>query len=349
MSSNSNDLLLNGREYSMLSYKPKSIAAWFDAWNLALDLRDYETLLNLTHRGLQYALHREETASVTRLFCHYLAVADGHGSAKNFGHHGTLSSASDFGVMSKGELMQKLSDKAWMELCNRVFVFSEDYGGYGQQLKYGWCFREPELAQAMLRFIDPERWSEDGLYRLERANIDILSKCAYQAKALLFVRAFLSETWDYREIKERESQFYDPQKREAMRTDSKFVESMKFFRKLKPQLARLMIHYDMARFLHDRQLDHPTRKILETVVRDLPNISEMTLDEAYGHRNPAHGYFTVNHREVARILIMYPYLVRGRRRYVREQVRRKREEKATEQAELLRQFKAIEEKIKATQ
>jgi hypothetical protein len=348
MSSNSSDLMLNGPEYRSLTYKPKTINDWFEAWKEALGQRDFLRLLQLTHWGLQFLSDRQQSGSVIELFCHYLAVADGHGSPKNFGHDGSPGTAADFASMSHGELMQKLSDKAWMELCNRVFVFTEDGGGHGQRFKYDWYFRQPELAEAMLRFIDPDRWLKDGLFRVAQSNIDMLSKCAYQAKALAFAKTFLWQTWRFREIREREIQFYESEKQDSIRADPKFVEQMTFFRKLKPRLARLMVHYDMAEFLHDQKLDHPTRKMLETFVWGSKSASGMTLDEAYGHIDPKHGYLTLNHREVARILFLYPSLVRGRRNYVREQVRARRAAKALEQEKLRFRLKEIKDKLKDT-
>ncbi len=343
------DVMLNGTQYLALGNKPECAKEWLEAWKNALKRKNFRDLLTLTHWGLQLPLHREKDHdSVTQLICHYLAVADGHQSAKNFGHHGPASSETDFSMMSHGERMQKLSDKAWMELCNRVFVFEND--GFGEQLKYSWYFRDPSLAAAFICFINPERWHDGKFCCLEQANIDLTIKSAYHVKAHAFTCRFLEEAWQYREILVRENAF----RKLSEKDTAELQNRIQFFRRLKPQLAKLIIRYGMADFLHDQKLDHPTRLILRdiafndtTLPTAAPSCGNMDLAKIYGHLSPEHGFPTLGYREVARVLLLYPYLVKGRRDYVHEQIRKKLAAKAAEAEQLQAQLKTVAAKLEA--
>lgn len=334
---------LNEPGYYGLNRQPENITEWLAAWEAERKRQNFRGLLNLAHSGLQLPFHRERDGdSVTQLFCHYLAIADGHQSAKNFGHNGPVTEGNDYTAMSHGELMQRLSDKAWMELCNRVFVFSGDE--YGEHPKYAWYFRNPTLAEAFISFIDPSRWCDKSTYHAYQANLNQLDKTAYHVKALTFTRTFLAEAWQYREILKREKAFGDLGAEEKAELRSR----IEFFRKLKPKLATLMVYYGMAGFLHDRVLDRPTRRVLldlafgKTPLRaPAPDRKYKHLRGAYAQLDPSRGYPTLGQREVARILLLYPLVQKGHKDYENQLRKAKRAAKATKTEELKGQLEKI--------
>lgn len=337
------DVFLNTLEFRNLKCTPMTIEEWFKEWKTAVEAGSFMAMLSLLHWGLQLALGREEQESLISLFCHYLSVADGHNSPKNF-TGSDHKQATIFGSMSEQEVRRVLADKAWMELCNRVFVFSNDGCGFGDKMKYELCFLTPKLAESFIRLINPERWREGMFWNVDQANLDRNGKSAYDDKAVAFTRHFLRSSWDCRRILER---WYEVEFRHLDEEEQASLQNrIRYFHNLRPTLAQLMVRYDMTSFLHDHPLNHPTRQALWEIVqrgriRRAPQTDQQKVDlaQVYGELT-SHGYPANSHREVIRVLQLYPLLVAGRKPFVRAKNERKAAERAAKAAQIQQQLDA---------
>lgn len=325
-------VFLNAPEFRNLKFTPPTIEEWFKEWKTAVEAGSCRDLLSLLHWGLQLVPSSENQESKISLLCHYLSVADGHNSPKNF-TGSDYKQATIFGSMSEQEVLRMLADKAWMELCNRVFVFSSD-DGFGNKMKYESYFLTPKLAESFIRFINPERWFDGTYWNCDQANLDRNGKSAYDAKATAFTKYFLRCAWDSRSVLERRHgvEYRDLSEEERASLDNQ----IKFFHALKPTIAKLMVRYDMTKYLHDSPLNHPTRRVLREIAqhglswRSKIDPQMVDLAKAYGELGPD-GHLANSHREVIRVLLLYPLVAAGRKSYIRE----KNQRNAAERAETL--------------
>jgi len=316
-----------------------TIEEWFKEWKKAVQAGNFMAMISLLHWGLQLIPYSGKDNDTIGMLSHYLFVADGHNSPKNF-VGSDYKQATMFGNLTGQEVLRTLADKAWMELCNRVFVFSND-DGYGDNMKYGSYFLTPKLAELFIRFIDPDRWSDGRFWHCDQANLDRDGKSAYDTKAVAFARHFLAYAWDSRLVLERWHGvvFRDLDEEEQTSLDNR----IKFFHSLKPTLARLMVSYDMTTFLHDRPLNHPTRRVLWEIAQrgQLRHVAQaglkVDLAQVYGELT-SKGYPANSHREVIRVLQLYPLLVAGRKSYIREQNKRNADVRAAIIAEAERKL-----------
>jgi hypothetical protein len=333
------NVLLAGIQFRNLG-EPMPVSDWFKAWKRAVVRNELLTLLSLIHWGLQLLPYLKKYEAI-HLVAHYLAVADGHQSPENFGNykdkHQTM-----LGTLSDREVRLRISDAAWMELCNRVFVQETDE--YGKTLKYARYFSEPALAAAMIKFIDPDRWCDGTCFNYFNANLNRLNKSAYQKKAHKFVRAFLRFAWHFPEKREGmdySSYFYDakPSREEA------YSRAKDYFRRLRPKLVALMHDYQMLGYLHDCELDGPSRRALRDIALGKnklrpsnPEFEDAELSQFYGQLDPEHEWRVCTNPEAARILLLYPLILRGRREYNHQQARKRAAEKTEKAAELKKQL-----------
>ncbi|MDB4940447.1 MAG: hypothetical protein JWO40_872 [Candidatus Doudnabacteria bacterium] len=323
------ELFLAGRDFAQLGNEATSISDWFLQWDASLMRNDWPALLNLLHWGLQSLPSRDaSTTDLVRIFRHYLLVADGHQNAKNFGSS-TYKLRGWMGELSRPEVLQKLADKAWVELCNRFFVFHDE--GTGVHLRYESLLMEPELAREAIKFFDSKRWRACDTYWA--ANVRTHEGDNYDKKAIAFFRKFLKFAWNFGDelVGTKPARDYFERKFGDGSEEKAYAETLQYFRKLRPQLVELFREYDQLGFLFDRKLDRPTRQALEALVRrsGMATSIEGRLEDRYGEQSTDPrfaGMLTLNSREPARILLLYPLLQRGRRKFIRAMNAQKRHE-----------------------
>ncbi len=333
-------VFLNAPEFRNLKFTPPTIEEWFKEWKTAVEAGNLKEIMSLLHWGLQLLQFSGKQDDTIDMLCHYLSVADGHNSPKNFTVP-EYKQATIFGNMSQQEVLRMLADKAWMELCNRVFVFSSD-DGLGNKMKYESYFLTPKLAESFIRFINPERWFDGTYWNCDQANLDCNGKSSYDAKAVAFTRHFLRQTWNCRSVLEYKYgvEYRDLSEEEQASLDS----SIKFFHKLKPTIAKLMVRYGMASHLHDSPLNRPTRRVLWEIIQhglswraERANIQKVDLAQIYGELT-LKGYPANSYREVIRVLQLYPLLVAGRKVHIRSKNEKKAAEKDAAIAEAERKL-----------
>jgi hypothetical protein len=254
------------------------------------------------------------------------------------------------GELSDREILRQLSDKAWTELCNRLFIFHDD--GRGPQLRYLHYLVQPKLAAAILDFINWNRWYDNGAFEYVRPNLrQHYEQDAYQTKALKFSQAFLKLCWffpdELHQDVHRTRFVQEPE--EGLNS---YVEALEFFKSIRPRVVEFMAYYNMLDVLRTATIDPASRRALRKIAMQTSwneNVLPLTgpLAEAYGARDPEYGWFVLSHRTAAEILLLYPLLELGRRRHsllVREKKRLQETRRLEElQQELAKAEAALEE------
>jgi hypothetical protein len=332
-------VLLNDKQFRGLRTEASTVVDWFKEWDAAVAEHNPERLIGLLHWGLQTAISRGPSHELSKMVCHYLAVADGHADRENFGFiPGTPSYAHN--NKTPDELKRGIADKAWMELCNRMFTFSDS-----GEIVFWLNFAEPQVAKAFVNFIQPYRWKDDNGYR-HCPNVDRSMNCAYHRKAQAFTKKFLQNAWNFKQIRLRY--------RNGKELEGKSWEDWKFFLSLRPQLLELMFYYNMLDFIYDQKLDSKSRKKLTHMAYsnsymhhpELP-ANVPALQDVYGQCESEFGSLVFMNRTAARIVLVYPLLVAGRRQYVKKLTQKKLQAKVEETKKLEAKLTEVKAQLEA--
>lgn len=236
---------------------PRDVNEWLAAWAQAVESKNVLSMTELLHHGLRRHMNLSDMTAI-RVFIHYLQVADGHRSERNFGNGGS-EMETPFGRMSYEKVLQTLAVKAWQELCSRFFDFNKETTG--RSPTYFSLMLKPLLAEAILDFIDPTIGRGDKFFNSNRVNVESRPEKPDEenTKALKFVRYYLRSIFDFGDDREQyRNYFYYKDDRDEKRLRDKKLEydgALSYFFNQRPRIIIMMNYYGVLDHLRVRVLD----------------------------------------------------------------------------------------------